>query len=93
MNTDHIDISLAKIRVFFEEASEVIDALKPGEKVPATKLAQQIAERHSMPGASLYPTLLFLIKDYPGVEIRRGAQGGICRLPIESKEEVKEETK
>jgi hypothetical protein len=84
MNTDHINISLAKIRVLFEETSQVIDALKPGEKIPATKLAQQIAERHGMTGATLYPTLLFMIKDYPGVEIRRGAQGGIVKLPVET---------
>lgn len=89
MNTDHINNSLAKIRVLFEETSEVIEALAPGQKIPATKLAQQIAERHGMTGATLYPTLLFLIKDYPGVEVRRGAQGGIIKLPLEVKEETK----
>jgi hypothetical protein len=93
MNTAHIDISLAKIRALFEETSEVIEALKPGEKIPATKLAQQIAERHGMTGPGLYPVLKFLFEGYPGFEVKRGAQGGICRLPVETKEEVKEETK
>jgi hypothetical protein len=79
MNKDHINASLDKIRIFFEEASEIIEALKPGEKVPATKLAAQIAEKHGLTGPQLYPTLLFLTKDYPGMEVKKGAQGGIGR--------------
>ena len=84
MNNTHIDNSLNKIRVLFEEASDRIDNLKPGEKVPATQLAEEIAKKHDMTGPQLYPVLLFLIRDYPGVEVKRGAHGGICKpaLPV-----------
>ena len=76
----HIENSLANIRVMFEETAGRIEALKPGEKIPATKLAQDIAELHDLTGPQLYPVLLFLFKDYPNVEIRRGAHGGIFKL-------------
>jgi hypothetical protein len=85
MNRDeHIDNVLnSKIRPLLEEASDVIEALKPGEKIPATELAKVIAERHGMTGPQLYPVLIMMFKDYPGVEIKRGAHGGIYRpLPI-----------
>lgn len=80
MNKQHIETSLSRIRTIFEQASERIEALKPGEKVPATTLATDIAKEHGMTCPQLYPTLLFLIKDYPGVEVRRGAHGGIVKL-------------
>lgn len=79
MNTKHIDDSLAKIRTVFEKASQRIEALKTGEKIPATKLADDLAKEIGMTGPSLYPTLLFLIKDYPGVDIKKGAHGGIVK--------------
>lgn len=91
MNTLHIESSLAKIRSIFEEASAAIEALKPGEKIPATVLAKTIAEKRGLPGAQLYPTLLFLFKDYPGVELKRGAHGGICKILPETT--TAEETK
>lgn len=81
----HIENSLANIRVIFEEAAERIEALKPGEKVPATVLAQDIADKHDMTGPQLYPTLLFMIKGYPNVEVRRGAHGGIFKLGADGK--------
>jgi hypothetical protein len=68
-----------KIRPFLEKAVERIDALKPGEKIPATKLAEDIAKEFGMSGSQLYPTLLFLFKDYPGVDVKKGAHGGICK--------------
>lgn len=80
MNEEHIAASLDKIRKLFEKASTRIEALKPGEKIPATVLAEQIAKEEGMNGPQLYPTLLFLIKDYPGVKIKKGAQGGIYKL-------------
>jgi len=81
MNKDqHIDMVLNnKLRPLLEEAAEVIEALQPGEKIAATELAKQIAEKHGMTGPALYPTLLFLIKGYPGVEVKKGARGGIHR--------------
>jgi hypothetical protein len=81
MNEKHIAASLDKIRKIFEKASSRIEALKPGEKIPATVLADQIAKEENMNGPQLYPTLLFLIKNYPGpFKIKKGAQGGIYRL-------------
>lgn len=80
MSTNHIDTSLAKIRLIFEKATARIDALKPGEKIPATVLATNIAKEHGMTGPQLYPTLKFLFDGYPGVDIRKGAAGGIVKL-------------
>lgn len=78
-NQQHIDQSLAKIKTFFQKASERIDSLKSGEKIPATVLAADLAKDVGMTGPQLYPTLLFLIKDYPGVDVKRGAHGGIIK--------------
>lgn len=74
-----------KIRPLLEEAADVIDALEPGEKIPATELAKQVAERHGMTGPQFYPTLLFMVRDYPGVEVKRGAKGGIYK-PLQPKD-------
>jgi len=94
MNQEHVELSLEKIRKIFEKASLRIEAIKPGEKIPATVLAEQIAKEENMTGPGLYPTLLFLIKDYPGCTVKRGAQGGIYKLLPSEKEipplEVKE---
>ena len=75
----HIDNSIAKIRTLFEAASVRIEALKPGEKIPATALAEELAKDMNTTGPSLYPVLKFLFDGYPGVVIKRGAQGGICK--------------
>lgn len=86
----HIDETLAKLREIFVEAATRIDALKGEEKVPATKLAADIAEARGMTGPQLYPTLLFLFKEYPGVTISKGAHGGIRKAkpkPVEVKAE------
>ena len=80
MSKLHVEASLAKIRVIFEKAAERIDALKPGEKVPATALATEIAKEHGMTCPQLYPTLKFLFDGYPGVDVRKGAHGGIIKL-------------
>jgi hypothetical protein len=82
INEKHINNSLDKIRSLFNKASERIEALKQGEKIPATKLAEDIAKEIGMTGAQIYPVLIFLIKDYPGMQIKKGASGGISRLPI-----------
>lgn len=66
-----------KIRPLLAEASDIIEALKPGEKIPATELARIIAERHGMTGPQLYPTLKFMIDGYPNRVVKRGAHGGI----------------
>jgi len=77
--TDHVEAGLSKIREIFEKAVARIEEIKPGEKIPATRLAQDIAAEYDMTGPELYPTLLHLFRGYPGVEIRRGAHGGIFR--------------
>lgn len=80
MNTAHIDSSLAKIRAIFEKASTRIEALKVGEKVPATALADELAKEIGMTGPQLYPTLKFLFDGYPNVDVRKGAHGGIVKV-------------
>jgi hypothetical protein len=82
MNNKHIEDCLAKIRVIFEQASAQIEALKPGEKIPATALAESIAKQYGMTGPQLYPTLKFLFDKYPGVDIKKGAHGGIIKQAV-----------
>lgn len=80
MNKEHIDASLDKIRVIFEKASTRIEALKPGERIPATGLAKELAQEIGMEGPILYPTLKFLFDGYPGVVVKKGAHGGIEKI-------------
>jgi hypothetical protein len=81
MNSEaHIDASLEKVRSIYAKASARIEALKVGEKVPATVLAADIAKEIGMTGPQLYPTLKFLFDGYPNVKITRGAHGGIEKL-------------
>jgi hypothetical protein len=85
MNTtieQHIDNALnTKIRPLLVEAAQLIEALKPGEKIPATELASRLGAMHGMNKSSIYPVLKFMFDGYPGVEIRKGAGGGIKKLP------------
>lgn len=98
MNKQHIDSSLEKIRVIYEKASARIEALRPptatqpGEKVPATVLAAEIAKEIGMTGPQLYPTLKFLFDGYPGVKISRGAHGGIEKVlpPVPADDSAKD---
>lgn len=80
MNRLQVEKTLATLRPIFEKASTRIEALKPGEKVPATTLASELAKELGMTGAQLYPTLKWLLDGYPGVDIRKGAHGGIVKL-------------
>ena len=72
--TQHIEEALNEIRSLFVKAATRIEALKPGEKVPATTLAEELArdiiqaDGKPMTGPQLYPTLKVLFKGYPGVE-------------------------
>ncbi len=77
---DHIEVALGSVRKIYQEAAAVIQSLKSGEKIPATKLAAEVAKNYGMSGPQLYPTILFLLKDYPGVKQKRGVQGGIWML-------------
>lgn len=80
--TLHIEEALNEVRALFMKAATRIEAIKPGEKIPATTLAEELAKEQSpdMTGPQLYPTLKILLDKYPGVDIRRGAHGGIYRL-------------
>lgn len=75
----HLEASLSEVKSLFLKAAAMIEAIKPGEKIPATKLASDLAKERGMTGPQLYPTLKIFIDNYPGVVVRRGAHGGIFR--------------
>ena len=77
---EHIDTALGKVRAIYDRTSGRIEALKSGEKIPATKLAEEVALEFGTTGAQLYPTLRILLIGYPGVKILRGAHGGVLKL-------------
>jgi len=81
--TTHLAAKTASVGLIYEKAALRIEAIKPGEKIPATKLAEDLAEELDMTGPQLYPTLKIVLDDYPGVWIKRGAQGGIYRPTAE----------
>lgn len=85
----HIEETLNKLRAIYVEAATRIDALQGDEKIPATKLAIEIAESRGMSGPQLYPTLKFLFDGYPGVKISKGAHGGIQKIQEPKADEVK----
>ena len=82
----HIEETLNKFRGWFKSVESVTDALKPGEHIPATKLAEDIATVNGMTMQQFYPFIKVLLIGYPGVEVRRGAHGGIFKLPIPEKD-------
>lgn len=85
MNTEvmqHIEEAINGVRALYLKAAARIEAIKPGEKIPATQLANELALEHGMAGPALYPVLKMLLANYPGVEIKRGATGGIYKLAV-----------
>lgn len=82
-NEKHVEESLGHIRVIFQQASTRLEALKPGGKVTATGLAEELAKEHGTTMPALYPVLKFFINtlDKNVWKISRGAHGGIERLP------------
>lgn len=89
----HIEEAVNEVRALFLKVATKIENIKPGEKIPATKLADELAKEFGMTGPQLYPTLKILIDEYPGVEVRRGAHGGIYRplpVPPVNEEKLKE---
>ena len=86
----HIDETLAKLRAIYVEAATRIDALTGNEKIPATKLAEEIAKSRGLTGPQLYPICKMLFDGYPGVEITRGAHGGIKKIKPKTQEVVAE---
>jgi len=68
----------------FDAVSVYIEAMKPNEKVPATVLAKQMAEQlteFNMTGPQIYPLIKIVLDGYPGIEVKRGATGGVRKLP------------
>lgn len=84
MNESHVEASIAKIRAIFQKASARIETEVIGnrQKIPATKLAEDLAKEFDTTGPALYPTIKFLLDGYPNVQIKRGAHGGISPLPL-----------
>jgi hypothetical protein len=84
MSSKYVEDTLNMIRPFFDEVQTHLDTMKVGDKVPATKLAERIAERHGMTGPQLYPTLKFFFDNCPELEVRRGAQGGLFKVELKA---------
>jgi hypothetical protein len=85
--TEHLEVALNQVRALFLKGVTRIEAIKPGEKVPATDLAAELAAEQGQTGPQLYPLIKVLLNNYPGVIIRRGAHGGIYRpLATETQE-------
>lgn len=76
----HVEEAVDKVRTIFMEAATRIESIKPGDKIPATKLAEELAAKRGKTGPTLYPTLKLLLTNYPGVKILKGAHGGIYKL-------------
>lgn len=88
INSSHVDERIARVRALFEKASEIIEAIPKGQKIPATKLAEDLAKEFGQTGPQLYTTLKILIDDYPGRIIKRGAHGGIYNPTDEEREKL-----
>jgi hypothetical protein len=89
----HVDQVLDDIRGIYVQAVERIEALGPGEKLPATSLADDLASGLGLTGPQLYPIVKRLLDGYPGTTLKRGAHGGIhknapprvfCPIPVRS---------
>jgi hypothetical protein len=73
----HVDQVLDDIRGIYMRVVERIEALGPGERLPATSLAEDLARGLGMTGPQLYPIVKRLLDGYPGTTLKRGAHGGI----------------
>jgi hypothetical protein len=80
----YVDVALNKIRVPFNKAAEKINSLKKGERIAGTTLAQEVGAEIGVSGSNFYPTLLFLLRDYPNTELKRGVKGGVCKINDEA---------
>jgi len=77
----HVEDVLDEIRALYIKAATRVEGLKLGEKVPATKLAEELAKELGKTGPTIYPILKLLLSDeYPKVRIKKGAQGGVERI-------------
>jgi len=90
MSHPSVDLALDLIRPFFDEAQAHIEAMKVGDKVPATKLAASIAERHGMSGPQIYTLLKFFFDSCPELKVSRGAHGGLLKIVPNTEAELTE---
>jgi hypothetical protein len=80
MIQEHIRNNLSRFEEIFQKATSKIEALKVGERLPATTLAADLGKEYDLTGAQLYPVISLFLKGYPDIEIARGAKGGIVKL-------------
>lgn len=85
MSNNNVENALDLIRPLFEEAQAYVDTMSLGDKVPATKLAQTIAEHHGQTGPQIYPTLKVFFDSHDELEVRRGAHGGLFKIESKAK--------
>lgn len=81
----HIEDTLSKIRELYVAAHQRIEFMKPGQRMAATLLADELARIYGTTGPQIYPVLSLLLKEYPGIKVKRGPTGGIIKL---DKEEI-----
>ena len=79
----HIETRINDIRTIYLKAVERLEALKPGERIPSTTLAKDIAKEMGQKDTQIYPILLPILVGYPRFVRRVGAKGGMERLPDE----------
>lgn len=76
----HIENSLDPFRQMFKATSERIELMAKGEKIPATELAKEVADKLNLNHVILYQIIKYVLKDYPGIKITRGRYGGVEKL-------------
>jgi len=76
----HIQNALRNVEKLFRHSCYCIEKIPLNSKRPATELARDVGSQHGYTGPEVYPTLLFLFKNYPNIEIKRGAHGGLKRI-------------
>jgi hypothetical protein len=77
----HIETRINDIRSIYLKAVERLEMLKPGERIPSTTLAKDIAKEMGQKDTQIYPILLPMLVGYPRFVRRVGAKGGMERLP------------
>lgn len=78
---DHISFFCNEwLKEILTEASVYIENMEANKTKPATKLAGEIGDKFSLSQQEAYSILVHFFKEYPGVEVRKGAHGGIRKL-------------
>ena len=84
---NHIDFSLQKIESIFNSTSTILQGMSLGETTTRTSLSHRVAPSYALTGAFLYPTLMFLFRDYPGMEI--GSKGVLKVAEVDATQHIK----